>query len=304
MSDYEVLDPRFRDCFNRTAKVERLWTGARWTEGPVYFPLGRFLLFSDIPNDRILRYDECDGHVSVFRQPCGYANGHTVDRQGRLVTCEHGGRRVSRTEHDGRITVIAERFQGKRLNSPNDVVFDSLGNMYFTDPPYGLEGGVNDPKKELPFQGVYRVSKDGRISLLTKEMSRPNGLALSPDERTLYVANSDPQKPVWMAFRLDRQAGTVSGGKVFFDARALVDKGLKGLPDGLKVDVAGNLWATGPGGVLVIGPDGKHLGTLNTGEATSNVAWGEDGSVLYITADMYLCRIQTKARGKVPGVGR
>ena len=178
-SDYEVFDERFRSCVNRTSHVEQLWTGARWTEGPVYFPAGRYVLFSDIPNDRIMRYDETDGSVSVFRQPCGYANGHTVDRQGRLVSCEHGGRRVSRTEHDGRITVIADSYQGKRLNSPNDVVVKSDGSIWFTDPPYGIlsdyEGHKAEPRdrqQRLPRRRQDRRDQDRRRRFRPAERPR------------------------------------------------------------------------------------------------------------------------------------
>ena len=308
----ERLDPRMDALLPRDAKIERL-TDAQfeWSEGPVWVSKEKHLLFSDVPRNVVHKWKEGQG-VSDYMKPSGYtgatprggepgSNGLTLDNEGRLVLCEHGDRRVTRVEANGKKTVLADSFEGKKLNSPNDCVFDSRGNLYFTDPPYGLEKNVDDPKKELPFQGVYRVSKDGRISLLTKDMSRPNGIALSPDEKTLYVANSDPQRPVWMAFDLDRDAGTVSRPRVHFDARDLVARKLKGLPDGLKVDRAGNLWATGPGGVLIIGADGKHLGTLSTGEATANCGWGEDGGTLYITADMYLCRIRTKAKGKLPG---
>jgi len=192
-SDYEVFDERFRSCVNRTSHVERLWTGARWTEGPVYFPAGRYTLFSDIPNDRIMRYDETDGSVSVFRSPCGYTNGHTVDRQGRLVSCEHGGRRVSRTEHDGRITVIADSYNGKRLNSPNDVVVKSDGSIWFTDPPYGIlsdyEGHKSD--SEVGACHVYRIDpQTGDVRIVADDFVRPNGIAFSPDERRLYVVDT------------------------------------------------------------------------------------------------------------------
>ena len=169
--------------------------------------------------------------------------------------------------------------------------------MYFTDPPYGLEKVMEDPAKELDFQGVYRRSKDGKLALLTKEMSRPNGIALAPDEKTLYVANSDPERAVWMAFDV-KADGTIGKGRVFYDAAKWVKEARPGLPDGMKVDRAGNLFATGPGGVHVFTPEGKHLGTLNTGEKTANCAWGEDGSVLYMTADMYLCRVKTRTKGK------
>ena len=191
--DYEILDPRFLDCFNRTAHVERLWTGARWTEGPAYFPAARHLVFSDIPNNRMLRYDECDGSVSVFRQPSDYANGNTVDRQGRLVTCEHGGRRVVRTEHDGRLTAIADNYKGKRLNSPNDVVVGSDGTIWFTDPPYGILSDYEGHKadSELGKNYVFRVDgASGEIRAVVDDFVRPNGLALSADERQIFIVDS------------------------------------------------------------------------------------------------------------------
>ena len=197
-SDYEVLDPRFRGCFNRTASVDRLWTGGRWTEGPAYFPAGRHLVFSDIPNNRMMRFDECDGSVSVFRQPANYANGNTVDRQGRLVTCEHGGRRVVRTEHDGRLTLIADQYQGKRLNSPNDVVVRSDGSIWFTDPPYGILSDYEGHKADSEVGGnyVYRVDgATGEVRVVADDFIRPNGLAFSADERRLYIVDSPAGGP-------------------------------------------------------------------------------------------------------------
>ena len=312
----ERLDPRLDQLVPPGATIEKLAEGFEWSEGPVWVGQGQggYLLFSDVPNNVVHRWAPGEG-VSEFLKPSGYtgatprggepgSNGLTLDPQGRLVLCQHGDRRVARLEKDGKQTALAERYEGKRFNSPNDAVFDSKGNLYFTDPPYGLEKNVNDPKKELDFQGVYRVTPDGKITLLTKEMSRPNGIALSPDEKTLYVANSDPAKAVWMAFDL-KGDGTVSNGRVFFDATALAKQpGRKGLPDGLKVDRQGNLFATGPGGVLVFTPDGTHLGTIVTGEATANCAFGgEDGGVLYMTADMFICRTKLSTKGDVPPVG-
>jgi gluconolactonase len=226
----------------------------------------------------------------------------TLDAQGRLVLCEHGDRRVARLEKDGSKTTLADRHQGKRFNSPNDLVYDSKGNLYFTDPPYGLEGKNLDPKKELPYNGVYRLSAAGELVLLTRNMSYPNGLALSPDEKTLYVANSDPQKAVWMAFDIVPEG--IANGRVFFDVTSLVGPEHPGLPDGMKVDVHGNLFATGPGGVFVFTPDGKHLGTINPGEKTANCAWGDDGSTLYMTSNMNLCRIRLHTKGMIPGTGK
>jgi gluconolactonase len=192
-----------------------------------------------------------------------------------------------------------DRFEGKRLNSPNDLVYHSRGDLYFTDPPYGLPGTFKDPQRELEFTGVYRLSPDGRLTLLTRELTAPNGIAFSPDEQTLYVAQSDGQRPIWMAYPVNAD-GTIGAGKLLADAKAAQQAGKPGAPDGLKVDVTGNLFATGPGGVWVIAPDGTHLGTIETGVPTANVAWGDDGSMLYITANDTLYRMRTSTKGKMP----
>jgi len=225
------------------------------------------------------------------------SNGLNVDAEGRLILCQHGDRRVARLADDGKSFVtLADRYEGKRFNSPNDSAYTSKGDLYFTDPPYGLLGKNDDPAKEIPFNGVYRLAKDGKVTLLTKEMTYPNGIAFSPDEKTLYVANSDPDKAIWMAFPV-QDDGTLGKGRVFFDATSMAKAGRKGLPDGMKVDRAGNIFATGPGGVLVFDPDGTHLGTFDTNEATANCGWGDDGSSLYITADMYLGRVKLTTKG-------
>jgi gluconolactonase len=301
----ERLDPALDALLPKDAIIEKLADGFNWSEGPVWMP-GGYLLFSDVPVNTIFKWNERSG-ISIHIQPSGYSgatprggepgsNGLTHDKQGRLIACQHGDRRVARWEN-GKWVSIADRFEGKRFNSPNDVVQKSNGDFYFTDPPYGLVRNVDDPAKEIPFQGVYRVSaKDGAVTLLTRDVTRPNGIAFSPDEKILYVASSDPQKAIWMAYPV-KEDGTLGTGRVLFDSTPSVKVKKKGLPDGLKVDQRGNLWATGPGGVLIIAPDGKHLGTLATGEATANCAWGDDGSTLYITADMYLCRIKTKVKG-------
>jgi gluconolactonase len=300
----ERLDPALDELLPKGAIVEKLAEGFDWSEGPVWMPAG-YLLFSDVPLNTIFKWTPRDG-VTVHLQPSGYtgsaprggepgSNGLTHDKQGRLIACQHGDRRVARWEN-GRYVAVADRFEGKRFNSPNDAVVKSNGDIYFTDPPYGLVKNVDDPAKEIPFQGVYRVSAEGgKVTVLTKEVTRPNGLAFSPDEKILYVASSDPKKAIWMAYPV-KEDGTLGEGRVFFDATDM-QKGRKGLPDGLKVDNRGNLWATGPGGVLIFSSQGKHLGTLATGEATANCAWGDDGSTLYITADMYLCRVKTKVKG-------
>jgi gluconolactonase len=303
----ERVDPRFDQLIPPGAKLEKLADGFDWSEGPVWVPAGQYLLFSDIPKNTVWKWKDGQG-ISLYLKPSGYSgsapftgrepgsNGLALDKEGRLLLCQHGDRRVVRQEKDGKLTVLADRYQGKRLNSPNDLALKSNGDLYFTDPPYGLPGQMKDPGKELDFQGVYRLSPSGELTLLTKEMTRPNGIAFAPDEKTLYVANSDPAQAIWKAFPV-RPDGTLGAGKVFFDSTAWVKAGKKGLPDGLKVDQAGNVFATGPGGVCVIAPDGTHLGTIATGVPTANCGWGEDGTVLYVTADKNLCRIKTATKG-------
>jgi gluconolactonase len=299
------MDSRLDGLVAPDAKVEVIAAGFEWTEGPVWIKEGGYLLFSDIPRNSIMQWKEGVG-TSLYMKPSGFtgvvdygaepgSNGLFLDPQGRLVCCEHGDRRVSRLEKDGGKKTLADNYMGKRLNSPNDGCFKSNGDLYFTDPPYGLPKQFDDPRRELDFCGVYRVAKDGTVTLLTKELARPNGIAFSPDERTLYVASSDPERAIWMAFPVQRD-GTLGRGRVFHDATAMVGKG-PGLPDGLKVDRSGNLFATGPGGVYIFTPNGDLLGRIETGEKTANVAWGDDGATLYMTADMYLCRIKTRTKG-------
>jgi gluconolactonase len=315
----ERLDERFDALVPPDAAIEVLATGFAWSEGPVWvasdaggLPTG-CLLFSDIPRNRVHRWQPETG-LDLFMEPAGFtgpagygtergSNGLTLDRQGRLVLCEHGDRRVSRLEPGGGKKTLADSFRGKRLNSPNDAAVHSSAAIYFTDPPYGLPQGWNDPRRELDFCGVYRLAADGTVTLLCDSMTRPNGIAFSPDEQTLYVAQSDPDAPLWRAFTVAAD-GTLAdgdtGGRVFFDASGLAQN-RRGLPDGLKVDSRGNLFATGPGGVLVFAPDGTHLGTLLTGQATANCAFGEDGQTLFITADSLLCRVRLATKGPLPG---
>jgi gluconolactonase len=303
----ERNNPKIDKLIPPGARVERIAEGYDWAEGPVWDKKEKSLLFSDVPMNTVFKWKPGLSTPEVFLKPSGYtgkvprggepgSNGLVMDAQGRLVLCQHGDRRIARLEADGSFKTLVESYEGKKLNSPNDAVYHSDGSLYFTDPPYGLLGKNADPKKELPFNGVYRLAPDGKLTLLTKEMTYPNGIGLSPDEKTLYVANSDPEKAIWMAFPI-KADGTIGAGRVFFDATRGV-KTLKGLPDGLKVDQSGNLWATGPGGVLIFSPDGTHLGTLNTGEATANVGFGDDGSTLYITADMYIGRLKTTTKGR------
>jgi gluconolactonase len=302
----ERLDPRLDRLVPADARVERIADGFDWSEGPVWDRKQRRLLFSDVPKNTVFQWQDGQG-ASVFLKPSGStgktsrggeqgSNGLLIDRQGNLVLCQHGDRRVARLEPDGTFRTLADRYNGRRLNSPNDGVFKSNGDLYFTDPPYGLPGLNEDPDKQLLFNGVYRLSAaDGTLTLLTNELTFPNGIAFAPGEKTLYVANSDPRKAIWMAFPV-QEDGTIGPGRVFADVTSSIP-GKKGLPDGMKVDAAGNLFASGPGGILVFAPDGTHLGTFATGEATANCAWGEDGSVLYITADMFIGRVRLTTKG-------
>jgi gluconolactonase len=306
------LDPALASLVAEDAAIEVLSSGFAWSEGPVWVaekehPFGGYVLFSDIPNNRVVRWDEGVG-AKTWLQPAGYtgvadyggepgSNGLILDGKGQLISCEHGDRRLSLMTAGGGKRTLVDNYEGKRLNSPNDACLGADGKtIYFTDPPYGLPNRWEDPLRELDFCGVYRLAPDGTLTLLTKEMTRPNGLAFSPDFKTLYVAQSDPDAAIWKAFPV-KEDGTLGEGRVLYDATAAVKEGLPGLPDGLKVDEKGNLWATGPGGVYVLTPEGKLLGRISTGERTANCAWGNDGTVLYLTADMYLCRIKTKTKG-------
>ena len=301
----ERLDPALDQVLAPDARLEKLAEGFHWSEGPVW--KDGAVLFSDVPENKIYQWKPGESTAKVFLQPSGGmestpafkepgSNGLTLDAQKRLVLCQHGMRRVARLESDGHQTPLVDRFDGKHFNSPNDLIFARNGDLYFTDPPYGLAGLNQSPLKELPFNGVYRVKPNGEVTLLTKELTFPNGLGLSPDEKTFYVSVSDPKAPTIYAF--DVQAdGTLANQRVFFDAKALAATGRPGLPDGLKVDKGGNLWATGPGGVLIISPAGKHLGSILTGQPTGNCTWGGDGSTLYVTSNMFLCRIKTLTKG-------
>ncbi|HEY8448491.1 MAG TPA: SMP-30/gluconolactonase/LRE family protein [Thermomicrobiales bacterium] len=272
--DFEVLDERFRKCFIPTAQVEKLFDGCRWAEGPAYFPAGRYLVWSDIPNDRMLRWDETTGVTGVFRQPAGYSNGNTVDRQGRLVTCEHGGRRVSRTEHDGSITVLADRYEGKRLNSPNDVVVKSDGSIWFTDPAYGIDSDYEGHKAESEIGAcyVYRVDPvTGELRVVADDFVRPNGLAFSPDERYLYIADTGathmPDGPRHIRKFAVSDDGRLSGGEVFATCTA-------GFFDGFRFDTEGRLWTSAADGVHCYDPDGTLLGKIRVPGPVANVVFG------------------------------
>ncbi|MDR3493288.1 MAG: SMP-30/gluconolactonase/LRE family protein [Ancalomicrobiaceae bacterium] len=271
---FEVFDPRFAALFAPHIHVERLWTGARWCEGPAWFAAGRYLIWSDIPNDRMLRWDETDGSVSVFRQPSHFSNGNTVDRQGRLVTCEHRTRRVTRTEHDGSVTVVADGYGGRRLNSPNDVVVHSDGSVWFSDPVYGIvtdyEGGVQAMEQDGCH--VYRCDPSSRrIDRVADDFVQPNGLAFSPDERTLYVSDTGathaPGGPAHIRKFSVGEDGRLSGGAVFATCRA-------GIHDGFRVDRAGNIWASAFDGVHCFASDGDLIGKIRIPEIVGNVTFG------------------------------
>ncbi|HEU0123366.1 MAG TPA: SMP-30/gluconolactonase/LRE family protein [Bryobacteraceae bacterium] len=282
------------------AKIEKVAGGFQFTEGPLWFKESGNLWFSDVQGN-VVRQLAPDGAVTEILKPGGFdgkdapegafigPNGMTFDKDGNVLIAQHGNRRIARRNKAGVVTTLVDRFEGKRLNSPNDLVFKTDGALYFTDPPYGLTKQDDDPKKELPYNGVFRL-KNGKLTLLNKEMTRPNGIAFSPDEKWLYVANSDAARKAWMKFPV-QEDGTLGPGSVFADVTA--EQG-EGLPDGLKVDAKGNVWATGPGGIWIFSPEGKHLGTIQPTEVPANCAFAEDGSVLWMTARTSVYRIKLK----------
>jgi gluconolactonase len=298
-------DARLDALIPADAKLEKLAVGFKWAEGPVW--VKDHLLFSDIPNNAIHMWTPGKGLTRDYIKPSGYtgtiprggepgSNGLMLDAEGRLVCCEHGDRRVTRIEKDGTKTVLADKYMGKRFNSPNDLVYSKAGDLYFTDPPYGMVKNWDDPARELDFCGVFRLKKDGTLELVTKELSRPNGITLSPDEKTLYVGNSDPKAAIWKKYPVNTD-GSIGAGTLFADVTAEVGK-KPGLPDGMKTDVKGNIFATGPGGVFVFAPDATVLGILDTGVPTANCAFGDDGSTLYIAANDSLAKIKTTTKGR------
>ena len=291
VATYEVLDDRFRPCTNGDVRIEQLHGGCRWAEGPVYVPAGRYLLWSDIPNDRILRWDETTGSVGVFRQPAGYANGGTLDGAGRLVTCEHGNRRVTRTEHDGSVTVIADRYQGKRFNSPNDVVVRSDGSIWFTDPSYGIDSDYEGHRADSEIGGchVYRVDPGtGAVRVVADDFVRPNGLAFSLDERRLYI--SDSRVNHLRVFDV-ADDGALSGGEVFATCTV-------GVFDGFRLDQAGRIWVGAGDGVHCYDPDGILIGKLRVPETVANVVFGgQRRNHLFICATTSLYAILLSVTG-------
>jgi len=300
----EVLAPELEQFVDSETKIEVLAGGFTWTEGPVWVgePEDGHLLFSDIPRNSIYRWSSSRG-IELFMRPSGYtgtayyglepgSNGLCLDPQGRLTMCEHGDRRISVLTHGGGKRTLVDSYQGSRLNSPNDLTFDKNGNIYFTDPIYGLPERAADPRRELDFCGVYRLAPDGKLTLLTKAMTRPNGVGLSPDEQTLYVAQSDPDNPIWMAFPINEN-GSLGDGKQLHSAKDAMQE-YPGLPDGLAVAGDGTIFGSGPGGIYVMTPDGKLLGRIITGGRTSNCTFDKNQTTLYITADSYLCRVKLK----------
>jgi gluconolactonase len=301
----ERLDSAITSLIATDAKIEVLASGFEWAEGPLWLEEQQAVIFTDVPTNTVWKWTEKDS-LSVYLKPSGYlgdrtdkrepgANGLTLDAVGNLILCQHGERQVGKmlaslNAPKSEFEALATGYQGKLFNSPNDLVYNSTGQLFFTDPPYGM-----DPwdEKQLDFQGVYRLDADGKVNLLVDTLSRPNGIALSPDQKTLYIAQSDPEKARYYAYDLDEN-GNVISGKVLFNATSLRSETRKGLPDGLKVHSSGILLATGPGGVLVISPEGKHLGTILTENGTANCGFDSGEKYLYMTADSYLMRIALK----------
>lgn len=302
----ERLDPDLESIVSKNATIEILGEGFVWSEGPVWIASQNMLLFSDVPKNTIYKWTE-KGGVEVYLTPSGFtgdsatstepgSNGLLLDDEENLVLCQHGDRRLammnsSTDQPAAEFTTIADRYQEKRFNSPNDAVFYNY-RFYFTDPPYGLPKQMEDSTKEIPFQGVYVVNADGKVSLIVDSLTRPNGLAFLPKKKTLLVANSDPGKARWYAFDL-AENDSVTQARIFYDATENA-KTEKGLPDGLKVDKQGNIFATGPGGIWIFNSEGRVLGKIKITEATSNCVLADDDKTLYITADMYLLRVKLK----------
>lgn len=287
---FEVLDDRFAGC-RGDSRIERLYDGCRWAEGPVYVPAGRYVVWSDIPNDRMLRWDEMTGNVGEFRQPAGHSNGNTLDREGRLVTCEHGNRRVSRTEHDGSISVLAEHFDGKRLNSPNDVIVRSDGSIWFTDPAYGIDSDYEGHRaaSEIGACNVYRIDPaTGHVAVVADDFDRPNGLAFSLDESQIYIA--DTRHNHIRVFDVNG-AGPLGAGEVFAECTA-------GHFDGFRLDDTGRLWAGVGDGVHCFDPDGTLIGKLHLPEDAANLTFGGLArNRLFITATTSLYSIRINVNG-------
>jgi gluconolactonase len=296
--DYDIRDPRFSKLIHGNAHLEQLWTGGRWCEGPAWFAAGKYLVWSDIPNDRLMRWDETDGSVSVFDHPCGFHNGHTADAQGRLVSCEHGGRRVSRIEHDGSVSVLADAFEGKKLNSPNDVVVKGDGSVWFTDPSYGIDSDYEGhaAPSAIGARNVYRVAPDGDVRLVIDDMVQPNGLAFSPDESLLYVADTGQThvpdcSPKIRVYPVAADGAGVGEGRDFVVSDC-------GLFDGFRIDTNGNIWSSAGDGVHCFSPEGELLGKIRVPEVVANLCFmGPKRNRLAICATTSLYAIYVNARG-------
>ena len=299
----ERTDSALDQLVPASTKIEKLAGGFQFAEGPLWFPEGR-LWFSDVMGN-VVRQWTPDGKVVEILRPGGYdgtdapagafigPNGMVFGKGGVVLLCQHGNRRIVTISKDKQVATLVDRFEGKRFNSPNDLVYKSDGSLYFTDPPYGLTKQDEDPKKEMKFNGVFRLA-NGKVQAVVRDLTRPNGIAFSPDEKILYVANSDEKRKVWMRYDV-KPDGTVANGRVFFDVTAQT---ADGLPDGMKVDSLGNLYCAGPGGVWIFSPDGKHLGTIKPPETPANCNWGDDGKTLYITARTGLYRAKLAVQGQ------
>lgn len=308
IGSFESMDPAFSSIVSSNASIEILGKGYEWSEGPVWVPEQKMLLFSDVPNNVVHKWAE-GKEVEVYLTPSGYtgsvenysgepgSNGLTISPDGKLVLCQHGDRRVAQMDADlsspqAKFITLSDNYEGKKLSSPNDVAFRKNGDMFFTDPPYGLPNQAEDSTKETAHNGVYKMS-GGKTTLLVDSLTRPNGIAFLPGEKTFLVANSDPEKAHWYAFDLDEN-DSVTNARIFYDATPSSRAGDKGLPDGLKVDEKGNVFATGPGGIWVFNSEGKALGRIKLTEAAANCALTEDGKTLFVTADMYLLRVRLR----------
>lgn len=303
----EKFDPSLDELIASDAQAEIIGEGFDWSEGPVWIESEKMLLFSDVPKNIIYKWTEDKG-VETFLNHSGYtgslprggepgSNGLTLNNENQLAICQHGDRRValltsSFKDPKPEFKTLADNYQGKKLNSPNDLVFDKQGNLFFTDPPYGLLKNDKDSSKQISFQGVYKVKSNGAVILLVDSLTRPNGIALSPDQRTLYVANSDRPLAKWYSFHV--KGDSLTDAKIFYSTKYI--DGEKGSPDGLRVDKKGNLFATGPGGIWIFNPEGKALGRIKLPEATANCAFSADGKILYATSDMYLLRVMLQPK--------
>ena len=308
LGSIERIDPEFDALVIPDAMVEIIAEGFEWSEGPLWLESQNMLIFSDVPKNTVYKWSEEKG-TEVYMKPSGYtgpsspyskeegSNGLLLSNDGKLVLCQHGDRKVSLMDApldapSSQFISLADNYEGKKLNSPNDAVFRTNGDLFFTDPPYGLPNGMEDSTKQIPFQGVYKAT-NGVLTLVTDTVTRPNGIAFFPGEKTLLVASSDPEKAIWWAFDL-QENDSVTNARVFYDATESTKIDKKGLPDGLKIDKQGNVFATGPGGVWIFNKDGKLLGKIKISEATSNCAFSPDEKTLYVTADMYVVRIKLR----------